>query len=354
MLMNLRIRWHIAFWAVYLFLQTYIESGWISSSYADASNLKVWGIAFLARFALLIAKIPFSYYLVHLLNTEPSSRHAWRLWIKMGGALGVAILLYRVLATQLVLPYIYGEKEEFQPLFTTDRVITTTLDLVFVAGIVVAINQYQRYRRSLENAKMLEREKMEAEIKFLRAQMNPHFLFNTLNNIYALARKRSELTADVVMRLSKILRFMLYESRKGSIPISDELRLLQDYIELEKIRYNERLTVKFDIQVDTGAQPIAPLILLPFVDNAFKHGASETRFNSYINIEVRLHEGMLEFQVKNLKGEEWEGNVVENIGLSNVRRQLELMYPEHTLRIENGKSEFTIHLTINLLHYETV
>lgn len=184
--------------------------------------------------------------------------------------------------------------------------------------------------------------------------MNPHFLFNTLNNIYALARKRSDDTPEVVMRLSKILRFMLYESRKSNVPISEELRLIQDYIELERIRYNDRLTIRFDKSIDTGVQPIAPLILLPFVDNAFKHGASETRFNSYIDIVVILEEGNLIFSVENLKGEESEGEVRENIGLSNVRRQLELMYPEHELVIENGKSVFRILLKINLLNYAEV
>lgn len=353
--MNNRLLLHIGFWCCYLISQTYIEFAWISGSFKDVSVFHQWMVAIEAELALCLVKIPYSYFVTHLLNKAGSGyKKFWSVLASGTVGTALAIVAYRALITYFILPYIYGERPEEQPLLSFHRAISSFLDLILLAGIVLAINQYRRYQRSLEKQKMLTREKLESELKFLRAQMNPHFLFNTLNNIYALARKRSEDTPEVVMRLSKILRFMLYESRKSNIPISEELRLIQDYIELERIRYNERLTIRFDKSIDTGAQPIAPLILLPFVDNAFKHGASETRFNSYIDIVVILEEGNLVFSVENLKGEESEGEIKENIGLSNVRRQLELMYPEHELVIENGRSVFRILLKINLLHYAEV
>jgi two-component system, LytTR family, sensor kinase len=169
-----------------------------------------------------------------------------------------------------------------------------------------------------------------------------------LNNIYALARKKSDDTANVVMKLSKLLRFMLYESRKERIPVSAEIRMIEDYLELEKIRYNERLTIRFEKDLDDTGQHIAPLLLLPFIENAFKHGASETRFDSFIHIRVHLKAGQLKFCIENSKEENGDTTVTDNIGLSNVRRQLELMYQEHTLQVDNQKSSFTVHLTINL------
>jgi LytS/YehU family sensor histidine kinase len=156
------------------------------------------------------------------------------------------------------------------------------------------------------------------------------------------------------MKLSKLLRFMLYESKKDSITISEELRMLNDYIELEKIRYNERLTIHFTRAIDDDTYPIAPLILLPFVENAFKHGAGETRFNSYIDISAQLQKGRLNFIVENSRDGDAEDSITENIGLSNVRRQLQLMYPEHDLDIKIQKGVFKIHLTINLDRHAAV
>lgn len=353
--MNYRLRLHIIFWIAYILFESYLEFAWISSSYASVPPFDRWLMALYGEATLCIVKIPLSYFIVYLLNN---------LSVKIKNALvslsisviafAVAIIIYRLLVIYLVLPYMYHEKTGAQFLFTLDRITSSFLDLVFIVGVVVAVKQYRLSQAAKENEKQLVKDKLESELKFLRTQMNPHFLFNTLNNIYALARKRSEDTADVVMRLSKLLRFMLYESGSSTITIAEELRVLNDYLELEKIRYSERLTILFTKSVDNEAQPIAPLILLPFVDNAFKHGASESRFDSFVHINVQLKQGQLVFTVENSKDENGVTEIRENIGLKNVRRQLELMYPEHTLAVENDKNNFKILLTINLLNHATI
>ncbi len=205
-----------------------------------------------------------------------------------------------------------------------------------------------------ETEQEIIKKKLETELQFLKAQTNPHFLFNTLNNIYALARKKSDKTADVVMKLSKLLRFMLYESQKRTVSIADEMQVLVDYIELEKIRYNENLQVDFTTSVDNELQPIAPLILLPFVENAFKHGVSENRFGSNIRISLKLDDKLLSFVCENSKTEEMIKSETETIGLGNIRRQLELLYPNHSLEIKNEKTYFTVLLKINLADYAAV
>ena len=353
--MNYRLRLHIIFWIAYILFESYLEFAWISSSYASVPPFDRWLMALYGEATLCIVKIPLSYFIVYLLNN---------LSVKIKNALvslsisviafAVAIIIYRLLVIYLVLPYMYHEKTGAQFLFTLDRITSSFLDLVFIVGVVVAVKQYRLSQAAKENEKQLVKDKLESELKFLRTQMNPHFLFNTLNNIYALARKRSEDTADVVMRLSKLLRFMLYESGSSTITIAEELRVLNDYLELEKIRYSDRLTILFTKSVDNEAQPIAPLILLPFVDNAFKHGASESRFDSFVHIKVQLKQGQLVFTVENSKDENGTTEIRENIGLKNVRRQLELMYPEHTLAVENDKNNFKILLTINLLNHATI
>src|ERR1700744_770675 len=169
------------------------------------------------------------------------------------------------------------------------------------------------------------------------------FTFFTQNSrhIYALARKKSDETADVVMKLSKLLRFMLYETKHEQIRISDEIKILDDYIELEKLRYNDRLTLSFIREIDNEGEPIAPLLLLPFVENAFKHGASESRFESFINLEMVLKDGVLEFNMENSKEENGKKVIDENIGLTSVRRQLELLYREHEVSIKCEDTMFT-------------
>lgn len=343
------------FWTAYVLFESYVEFAWLSSPGATTPKPQLVWMALAGEVVQLPIKIPLSYFIIYLINSS-STRIRKPFLILLAGiaAFAVAVVLHRFLIIKFIFPHVYHEKVNADLLFKFQRVVSSFLDLLFIVGLVVAIKQYRISQRAKEKEKGLVKEKLEAELKFLRTQTNPHFLFNTLNNIYALARKKSDDTADVVMKLSKLLRFMLYESRNNSISIAEELKVLNDYIELERIRYNERLTIQFTRSVDNEAQPIAPLILLPFVENAFKHGASETRFNSFITIHAQLQQGQLIFTIENSKDEDAMDSFTENIGLSNVRRQLELMYPDHQLDIAMEKTVFKIKLTINLYQHAAV
>jgi LytS/YehU family sensor histidine kinase len=205
------------------------------------------------------------------------------------------------------------------------------------------------YRKLIESTQKLRIEKQEAELNYLKSQTNPHFLFNTLNNIYSLARDKSDLAPESILRLSGILRFMLYETGGEYIPIEQELKIINDYIELEKLRYDDSLHIGFKYTLDDIKQPIPPLLLIPFVENAFKHGVSETRDKPFIDIFLSSDKKQLEFIVKNsVEGSPVEGPVKENIGLSNIRRQLELLYKVYDLSLEQNEKVFTATLKINL------
>lgn len=346
---------HILFWLAYLLFESYVEFAWLSSPGGTTPLPERWWMAFFGEISQLTIKIPLSYFILYLINRLSNRIGKPVLNILVGmAAFALAVVLQRLLIIEFILPHLYHEETSNAFTFNWRRMITTFLDLVFVVGIAVAVKQYRLSQRAKEREKGLVKEKLEAELKFLRTQTNPHFLFNTLNNIYALARKKSDDTADTVLKLSKLLRFMLYESKNDSISIAEELKVLADYIELERIRYNERLTIQFTRSIDDDTQSIAPLILLPFVENAFKHGASETRFNSFIHIQAQLQRGQLIFTIENSREEEGEEKIKENIGLSNVRRQLELMYPEHHLDIEPGKKIFKVTLSINLRRHAAV
>jgi len=153
------------------------------------------------------------------------------------------------------------------------------------------------------------------------------------------------------MKLSTLLRFMLYETKNEQIRISDEIKILDDYIELEKLRYDDRLTLSFVREIDNENEQIAPLLLIPFVENAFKHGASESRFESFINLEMTLQNGILEFNIENTKEQNGKKLNDENIGLTNVRRQLELLYKEYEVSIICEDAVFKVSLTVNLRKY---
>lgn len=217
---------------------------------------------------------------------------------------------------------------------------------VFFFGIVRHIYNYVKLKQS---AKKLRIEKQEAELNYLKSQTNPHFLFNTLNNIYSLARDKSDLAPESILRLSKILRFMLYEAGGEFIAIEQELKIINDYIALERLRYDESLRINFNYDIEDMKQALPPLLLIPLVENAFKHGVSETRYRPFVDIHISVNKRQLHLLVKNSSEPPGgERTVRENIGLSNLRRQLELLYTDYNLSVEQGDTVFTASLKINL------
>jgi two-component system, LytTR family, sensor kinase len=217
---------------------------------------------------------------------------------------------------------------------------------VFLFAIALHIYNYVKLKNS---AQQLRIEKQEAELNYLKSQTNPHFLFNTLNNIYSLARDKSDLAPESLLRLSKILRFMLYETSGEYIAIENELKIISDYIALEKLRYDESLRINFNYDVEDMKQALPPLLLIPLVENAFKHGVSETRDHPFIDIHLSVKNRQLAFIVKNsAEAFSEQSSVKENIGLSNLRRQLELLYTYYDLSVLQNGSVFTATLKINL------
>ena len=310
-------------------------------------------LSFGHAFVLLLPKLLFTYFILNVSLDKMINQDLRKKWTAYSLlALLFALLLYRALLVFFIDPIIYGWNDrDTSSFFNALGFLVALMDIGFASGAAIAIKQIRQQLVRAKVEQFLVKEKLETELKYLRNQTNPHFLFNTLNNIYALARKKSDLTADAVMKLSKLLRFMLYDAAKPLIAIGDEIRLLEDYIDLEKIRYNDRMVISFLKDVSDEQELISPLLLLPFVENAFKHGASESRFSSYIYVDIKLHNGILKFSVKNTKennNQEYSG---ENIGLNNVKRQLELLYKEYDIQVLNEASTFLLSLTINLKSY---
>lgn len=213
-------------------------------------------------------------------------------------------------------------------------------------GVIKHIYDYRQLRAA---AQQLRIEKQQAELNYLKSQTNPHFLFNTLNNIYSLARDKSDLAPESILRLSQILRFTLYEAGGAYISIEQELKIIGDYLALEQLRYDDSLHMNFNHDIEDMKQAVPPLLLIPLVENAFKHGVSETSNHPFVDIHLSVHQRQLEFRVENsTEGFSGEDAVKENIGLSNLRRQLELLYTDYNLSVHQGNSAFTATLRINL------
>ena len=193
----------------------------------------------------------------------------------------------------------------------------------------------------------LKNEKLLAELAFLKSQINPHFLFNSLNNIYSLAYQKSESTPEAILKLSEIMRYMLYESNDNKVSLDKEIRYLENYIELQKLRFKNSASVTMIVEGDPQNKYIMPLILISFVENAFKHGIATDPHNP-INICLKINLGKLYFSIHNLKNNHNKDQTV-GIGLANVKRRLELFYKnQYRLEIENGSSLFSCELYLDL------
>jgi two-component system LytT family sensor kinase len=230
------------------------------------------------------------------------------------------------------------------PLLYPGSISIFLLVFVFSTGVKVISQWFQTERRNKE----IQNEKLKTELSFLKAQINPHFLFNTLNNIYSLAADRSEQTAAAVMKLSSIMRYVLNEARNDLVPLEKEILFTTHYIELQKMRITDKTQVEFSVQGDPTGKQISPLLFLPFIENAFKYGVS-TREYSPIYIGLDILDDSVRLEVRNNKHMGPMLKPAENtgIGINNTRRRLDLIYHHrYSLLTENMDSEYFVNLKI--------
>ena len=216
--------------------------------------------------------------------------------------------------------------------------------LVFTVSTCTKV--IQQWLTTEKKKKEIETEKVVAELSFLRSQINPHFFFNTLNNIYSLAMVKSDDTADAVMKLSSIMRYILDETKHDSVALEKEVGFIQNYIELQKVRLTAKTKLRFVVEGNVGDKQIAPLLLIPFVENAFKYGVS-TIEESELLFSLVATENQIIFSSENYVLHNGETKDNTGIGLKNTRRRLELLYPgRHNLQVQQLNNHFIIHLIL--------
>lgn len=222
---------------------------------------------------------------------------------------------------------------------------------ITIAGIAATIKLmkywYTKERKNLQ----LQKENAEAQLQLLKAQVHPHFLFNTLNNIYSYTQNTSAQASKLVMGLSDMLRYMLYECNQPLVSLDKELKMLKDYCVLEQIRYDNRLDLHIDLPDDVADLYIAPLLLLPFVENCFKHGVSNMLDQPWMSLRVSVDNDIMKMDVVNGKPGNQPINASDKsgIGIVNVRKRLDLLYPDkYQLQITSEEEVFIVNLTVEL------
>jgi hypothetical protein len=223
-----------------------------------------------------------------------------------------------------------------------------TVLFLLVLSFGTCISVTQQWFSSDQTKKETENEKLNTELSFLKSQINPHFFFNTLNNIYSLAIIKSEQTAPAVMKLSSIMRYILSETQKDFVPLSNEIEFTKNYIELQQMRLTDKVKLAFNVSGVTGDLHIAPLLFIPFVENAFKYGVS-TKEHTSIDIQITATQQQIEFQARNTVATNISTHLDSTgIGINNAKRRLELLYPgRYQLNISTEHNTYQVSLKIN-------
>lgn len=257
-------------------------------------------------------------------------------------------IILRYMLEEKIFPFLFG----FSNYSKNVNLVYYALDNIYYAlvyitlGTLVFLLEYQL--NSQKNEAALKQERINAELAFLRSQVSPHFLFNSLNNIYSLSYKKSDKAPDAILKLSELTRYMLYE-KHDRIPLAKEWEYIRNFISLQQLRYDFPLNLNITLEGDIDSFYIAPYLLIPFVENAFKHGDVQDQDNPVL-ISLQCHKGKIVFKVKNriaFRQKDKDGG----IGLENVRRRLQLLYDgDHELQINKQKETFDICLRINVRH----
>ncbi len=247
--------------------------------------------------------------------------------------------------------FIFSDQPDFQG-YLVANISWYFLSMFLIASSSTIYSIVSEWLIHQSEKRELVTQTMQSELKFLRSQVNPHFLFNTLNNLYALTLKKSDDAPEIVLKLSEIMRYMLYECNERLVPLSKEVTYLKNYLDLERLRQQENVDISMTVEGNVADQKIAPLIFIPFVENSFKHGLSNVITDGFVRIKLLLEADKIDFCIENSKppqrpnpGRTRSGG----IGLVNVKRRLNLIYPDqYQLKIHNEPDRYKVNLILNL------
>jgi len=340
-----RIKWHLLFWSAYIFFYATV----FGALESDTTILQRLNIELINLPIKLIATYSLVYFFIpKFLQT----RKYYTFFITIIPLAFLLGMINRYVGYHTYYQTLWPESVAETPWLYWPKVFYGSISVYTVAFIAAIIKLLKQWFSTQQINSSLKQEKLAAELKFLKAQIHPHFLFNTLNNLYALTLKKSPKAPEVVLKLSDLLDYMLYECNVPKVGLEKEIAMLENYIELEKIRYGDDLKVNFNVDNASKSVLISPMLLLPLVENAFKHGVSGEINSKWVNIKLETNSGNLEFSIENSKDPKSKNkkeSYTEGIGLKNVIRRLELVYKDvHQLQVNDKGESFKVVLNVEI------
>jgi two-component system sensor histidine kinase AlgZ len=337
-----RVWRHIVFWAVYTIIVSLI---WQTPGRSFGRNL-FHGLLWLP--VRMLYCYPLIYWILpRFLLKGKYIQFAFIIlgWAVAGWFLNYLFRNFMFIPLQEYLQLNAIDQTRWQP--NSFLVLTTT------AGITSGIVLFKHWMSKQQEWMQAEKEKIFSELQLLKAQVHPHFLFNTLNNIYSFSLERSPKTPGLILKLSSLLSYMLYDCKADEVLLEKEIEVMKNYIDLEKERYGNKIDISLNIEGDIKDKFIAPLLLLPFLENAFKHGTSEQLEKSWLSIDINVRQFTLRCKIANSKNE-----VVpvsrSGIGIQNVKQRLRFLYPDkHELKLADEGAFFVVSLVLELVNYNS-
>jgi two-component system, LytTR family, sensor histidine kinase AlgZ len=338
-----RILRHLLFWTVHILVFSFLYKVPEQSWWVQHTQSAVWAVAF------IVYSYPIMYvFIPKLLLKEKVGKFIATLLL--WGIAGYFFnYLYRkyvffnftdLITTKMHVPAFKSNVNPWAP--------AGFIVMNLMAGYGSMIILFKYWVKKQKELLLAEKAKATAELQLLKAQIHPHFLFNTLNNIYSFSMKGSPKTTEMIARLSSLLSYVLYDCKHSEVLLTKEIEVMKNYIDLEKERYGNRLEISTNIEGDIEGKFIAPLLLLPFIENAFKHGTSEQLEKPWLSIDLSVKDSLLRFKTVNSKNE-IPAAKEKGIGIENVEKRLAYLYErQHNLKLNDEGNFFVVSLTIEL------
>ncbi len=339
---------HILFWALYLLVITVLSA----TFYDKASITEIFLQLSITLWIDIAATYFTAYFLLprYLLKKQYLTFVLWMLF-----SVGFFVILQRMVVLYVSTPLFYPGIEEMPAFFN----FNPAYSIVNIYAVVFIVTSARLFKISFVNqnrAFELEKQKVEAELKYLKSQVHPHFLFNTLNNLYALTLDKSDHAPEVVLRLSELLSYMLYDANERMVPLQKEIDMIDNYLELEDLRRGGELNIDYQKDIDQPMISVVPLLFIPFIENSFKHGVWNNTNEPEIVIRLSIKNFQLYFEISNSINpdiQQADRNGSEGIGLRNVKRRLEILYPgQYSLNIDTRDGKYIVILELDLLRKE--
>ena len=362
---SIRFRRHLLFWTLWFFyvIVTYlIPTNWIPAwnIHGPKPHIEKYGVVLsllrimMAGFLLTLVHVCLVYGILYYFLPRYISKN--KNWIITTGLLFlfVCIVAFLNYFNFVLALYISTRMGYFKSMPGMDFIVPLwgrqiLFNYPTVVGLALAIKLMKNWYLKQNEAAQVGREKINAELQLLKAQVHPHFLFNTLNNIYSFIINDSPAAPGAINKLSTLLRYIIYECNQPVVQLEKELKMIRDYIDLEKFRYGESLNMRLHMQGDAGTKMICPLLLIPFLENSFKHGASQMLAYPWVNLDIVVNQHLY-FNLSNGKPTiTGENPASRGLGLRNVEKRLAILYPEsHSLTVVEDPMKFSVSLKIPL------